>query len=174
MKYFLGFLIFCSSLLHGQNANKLISCYLTANHHRTLYDRTIKNNIWGMGLGLQVFMNNRTKFKPTAELTANLMLENIKIAYLTNGQLIDPIETFTNLLGGLSYNPNQQLYFGFLAGVSTIKGRMLATIKPSVGAYFNKKQKSSFSISYLNVFEREPISQENFGSINFSLGLKLF
>ena len=53
-------------------------------YNSTIYDRTIGNNPWGTGIGLQTFFNNKTKFTPTIELTEDIYLEDDKVFRLNN------------------------------------------------------------------------------------------
>jgi hypothetical protein len=37
---------------------------LSIQYNKTIYDFTSANNPWGIGLGIQTLLNNKTKFKP--------------------------------------------------------------------------------------------------------------
>jgi hypothetical protein len=50
---------------------------------------------------------------------------------------------------------------------------MLFGLKPSVGFYFSKSQGWAGKLSYINVYNRGERRKEDFGSISFSLGVKL-
>jgi hypothetical protein len=47
-------------------------------------------------------------------------------------------------------------------------------IKPSLGFYFDRYQKWTGKFSYINVFNRDVETKEDFGSVSFAIGLKLF
>ena len=59
----------------GQTPKK-VTTYLLTQYTKTIYDQTIGNNPWAIGLGLQAFVNNKSKFKPTIELTGDAYLED--------------------------------------------------------------------------------------------------
>jgi hypothetical protein len=165
---------FIAAASFGQTSRKL-STYLSAQFNQTLYDRTTGNNPWGMGLGLQAYFNNKTNFKPTMEVTADTYLQDDKVQRLTpGGEPIDDVGGVVNLFAGVSYHPTQKMYVSFLLGPSFINGNTSFGIKPSLGFYFSGNQKWTCKISYINVFNREPMSGQDFGSISLAIGLKLF
>ncbi|MDQ6890749.1 MAG: hypothetical protein M3Z56_10790 [Bacteroidota bacterium] len=173
--------IFITSLLFfiltqtfGQKQRK-ISTYLFAQYDKTFYDITLGNNPSGVGLGMQVFLNNKAKFKSTIEVTRDIYLQNDKLLHLdSTGQPIGSFSGMTNLFAGVSFHPSNEIYVSFLAGPSFINGRTLLGIKPSFGFYFSKKQKWTGKISYINIFNRVKATKGDFGSLAFSVGLKLF
>jgi hypothetical protein len=161
----------------GQTQRK-ISTFLSTQYTRTLYDYTKGNNPWGMGLGLQTFLNNSTKFKPTLELTYDLYLEDDKVlrsnpdgTFPKNG---NGVGGMVNLFAGSSFHPTQSIYLSFVAGPSFIGKQTLLGIKPTFGFNFSKAQKWTAKISYINIFNRTKIIDQDFGSISFAIGLKLF
>ncbi len=156
-------------------AQRKVTTYLLAQFNNTIYDMTLGNNPWGVGLGLQSFLNNKTKFRPTIELTADIYLEDDKV-YRTNidGTEIPNVGGMVNLFVGTSYQPNQNIYFSFVAGPSFIGVQTLLGIKPSLGFYFSQYKRYTGKISYINVFNRDKTTKEDFGSISVAIGRKLF
>jgi hypothetical protein len=166
------FFILTSSFAQKQ---RKVSTYLFAGYNKTIYDITLGNNPSGIGLGLQAFLNNKTKFKPTIELADYIYLENDKVMRLTNNSKpIDGVRSMVNLFVGSSFHPTQKIYFSFVAGPAFINGQTLLGIKPSFGFYFSEKKKWTGRVSYINVFNRNKSTKNNFGSICFAIGLKLF
>jgi hypothetical protein len=158
----------------GQTEHRL-SGYLMLQYNKTIYDRTLWNNPWAMGLGFQAFLNTKSKFKPTIECTADAYLEHVDILYLSpEGKPIDGIDGMVNLFAGVSYHPVKIVYLSFVAGPSFINGRTLLGIKPSLGFYFSKNQRVTGKLSFINIFHREETSNQDFGSISVALGIKLF
>ena len=158
----------------GQTQRK-VSTYLSTQYNKTIYDGTIGNNPWGIGLGLQTFFNNRTKFKPTIELTGDVYLEDDKVFRVyTNGTEIRDVRGMVNLFVGSSFYPTKNIYFSLMAGPSFISGQTLLGIKPSFGFYFSNNQRWTGKISFINIFNRDKVSKEDFGSLSFAIGLKLF
>jgi hypothetical protein len=161
----------------GQTERK-VSTYISANYNNTLYDYTIGNNPWGVGLGLQAFLNNKTKLKPTVELTGDLYLEDDKVLRLnpdgSTPKDNNAVGGMVNLFAGGSFQPIQSIYISFVAGPSFISGQTFLGIKPSFGFYFLKNQRWTGKISYINVFNRSKVANEDFGSLSLSIGLKLF
>lgn len=120
MRKILTILLCCFILTQtfGQTQRK-ISTYLLTQYNHTLYDYTIGNNPWGVGLGLQTFFNNKSKFKPTIELTGDIYLEDDKVLKLNPDGSIpqsdNTIGSMINLFGGSSFHPTQTIYFSFVA-----------------------------------------------------------
>lgn len=70
-KIILAFLAFFSLTQTFGQTQKKVSTYLSTQYNKTIHDQTSGNNPWGIGLGLQAFYNNKSKFKPTIELTGD-------------------------------------------------------------------------------------------------------
>lgn len=155
-----------------------VSTYLLTQYNNTIYDYTAGNNPWGIGIGLQTFLNNKTKFKPTIELTGDIYLEDDKVLRLNPDGSIplndNSISSMVNLYIGSSFHPTQNVNVSFLIGPSFINGQTLFGFKPSFGFYLSKNQKWMGKISYINVFDRIKITKEDFGSVSLAIGLKLF
>jgi hypothetical protein len=172
-------LILCFILTQsfGQTQRK-VSTYLLTQYNNTLYDYTIGNNPWGIGLGLQTFFNNKTKFKPAIEITGDIYLEDNKVLKLNPDgsipQADNTVGGMVNVFVGSSFHPTQNIYLSFVAGPSFISGQTLLGIKPSFGFYFSKTQRWTGKVSYINVFNRTKVASEDFGSLSLAIGLKLF
>lgn len=167
-------LCFILTYSFGQTQKK-ISTYLLTQFNTTLYDVTKGNNPWGVGLGLQTFLNNKTTFKPTIELTGDFYLEDDKV-FRTNsfGSPLNDVRTMVNLFIGTSYNPTKKTYLSVVVGPSFISGQTYLGIKTSVGFYFTKLQRWTGKVSYINIFNRYMTTKEDFGSLSLAVGLKLF
>lgn len=167
-------LCFLLTQLFGQTQRK-VSSYLFANYNKTITGATLGNNPSGVGLGLQAFFNNKTKFKPTVEITGDVYLEDDKV-YRTdlNGTPLNDVPGMVNIFIGSIFQPTQNFFLSVTGGPSFIEGETLFGIKPSIGFYFSKSQRWVGKISYINVFNQDKITNEDFGSISFAVGLKLF
>src|SRR5580693_4580288 len=138
MKKLIPAFLFCFLLtqVFGQTQKK-VSTYLLTQYNNTLHDYTSGNNPWGIGLGLQTFFNNKTKFKPTFELTGDIYLEDNKVLRLNPDGSIpkggNSVIGMVNLFIGSSFYPTQSLYLSLTAGPSFISGQTLLGIKPSIG-----------------------------------------
>ncbi|MBC6490690.1 hypothetical protein ACFSQD_00905 [Flavihumibacter stibioxidans] len=152
-----------------------VSTYLQGQYNKTIYDRTIGNNPWGMGLGLQLFLTNNSKLKPTIDLTADAYLEDDKVFRMnSDGTEIVDIGGMVNVFAGASFYPTKTMYLSLVSGPSFVSGQTLLAMKPSFGFYFSEKQRWTGKVSYINVFNRDKKTKEDFGSISLSLGVKLF
>ena len=179
MKKMLIALVCCFLMLQsfGQTGRKL-SAYLLTQYNHTLYDYTIGNNPWGMGFGFQAFLNTKMKFRPTLEITGDAYFYDDKVfranpdgTYPKDG---NDLGGMINTFAGCSFHPAQSVYLSFTAGPSFISQQTFLGIKPSFGFYFSKTQRWMGKISYFNIFNRTKIVNEDFGSLSFSIGHKLF
>jgi type II secretory pathway pseudopilin PulG len=172
-------LLLCLSFFLSQTfgqKQKAVSLYLQAEYNKTRSDQTRGNNPWGIGLGLQTLflINKKIPFKPTIEFTADEYLWDDKVyRTTTDGTPLDGVRGMMNLFAGTTYQPIKDIYLSFTAGPSFIGGRTLAGIKPSLGFYLPENHRVMLKVSYINVFNRG-LSNEDFTSISFSLGIKLF
>jgi hypothetical protein len=167
------FLCFLLMPSFGQAQRKTTFC-LSGQYNKTLYDRTIGNNPWGMGLGLQLFFNTSSRFKPTAEFTADAYFENGKVNRINaTGAAIADVRSMVNIFGGAAFHPSPFVYLSLVTGTSFVSGRVLPGLKPSFG-FFAKNQRWTGKISYINVFDRDKDSQADFGSLSLSVGIRLF
>ena len=159
-------------------AQRKVSTYLLTQYNRTIYDATFGNNPSGIGIGLQTFFNNKTKFKPTIELTGDIYLEDDKLIRLNPDGTIptkyNDVRGMINLFFGSAFYPARNIYVSLVAGPSFINERILLGLKPSFGFYLSKNQRWSGKLSYINVFNRDKIRKEDFGSVSVAIGLKLF
>ena len=157
----------------GQTQRK-VSVYLQAQFNHTLYDITVLNNSLGFGFGLQAYLNNSSKVRPTIDFTADVYGGDKVQRLYPDGTPIDGVEGMVNLFAGASYHPTNRLYSSFVAGPSFIIGRTLLGIKPSVGVYFSRTQRVTAKVSYINIFNRDERTKDDFGAVSFSLGVRLY
>lgn len=161
----------------GQTQRKT-STYLLAQYNQTLHDYTIGNNPWGAGFGLQTFLNNKTKFRPTIELTGDLYLMDDKVfRYNPDGSYPDEensVRGMVNVFVGSSFDLNRNVYLSLVAGPSFIGEQTYLGIKPSIGFYFSKNQRWTGKISHINIFNRTKMIKQDFSSLSFALGVRIF
>lgn len=178
MRIIFSFLLcFLFSHTFAQNGRK-ISTYLLAQYNKTIYDRTIGNNPWGAGLGLQLLFNAPSDFKPVIEVTADTYLEDDKLLRLNPDGSVpenyNDVRGMVTLFAGASFFPTKNMYLSLVGGPAFIGKNILWGIKPSIGFYFSGKHEWTGKLSFINVFDRYKITKEDFGTISFSIGRKLF
>lgn len=161
MQKFLTTFLFCFILAQtfGQTQRK-VSTYLQGQFNKTIYDRTIGNNPWGIGLGVQTFLNASSKLKPTIDLTADAYLQDDKVLRLNPDDTpIDDIGGMVNLFAGASYHPSNKVYISFVTGPSFISGQTMPGISPHSGFTFRRRKsgREKFLISTSSTVIRELI-----------------
>lgn len=168
--------LFCLILSNsfGQVRNRS-AIYLQGQFTKTIHDATLGNNPWGIGAGLQYLFNHFSKFSPTVEIAADGYLEDDKVLRLnSDGTPMKTVDYMVNLFAGVSYQPLKKFYLSLSAGPSLVSGETLFGLKPSFGFYFSKDQKWVVKISYINIFNRNQKTGEDFGSVSLSLGISIF
>ncbi len=175
MKKTIAFFLFyfITTIAFGQKEHKN-SSYLYLQYTSTIHDQTIGNNPWGLGLDLQTFWNTKTIIKPSFEISGDLYLEDDKTLRIQSGIELEAVKSVVNLFGGGSFHAVKNIYFSLLGGPSLINGKPLLGIKPSIGLCFSNDQKWAAKLSYINIFNRGQVAKEDFSSISFSIGLKLY
>lgn len=174
MKKIPATLLLCLLLqpLFAQQQRK-ISLYLSAQADKTLQDVTRENNTAGFGPALQVFMNNKTRFKPLLELNAALY-GGTKDLLTYNGIPLESVLIMVNVHAGASYHPLKYAYVSLTAGPAFVSDQVLPGIRSSIGFYFPKNQKLTARLSYLHVFNRGNVIREDFSAVSVGFGFKLF
>ncbi len=156
-------------------AQKKVSSYLLAQYNQTVFDRTLGNNPWGVGLESETYFNTATKLKPMIVLSGTIYLEDDKV-YRANadGTLINDVRGVGTLFIGSLFQPTKKIYVALVAGPAIIGSQTLLGIQSSLGYYFSTRQRCTAKISYLNVFNRDKTTKQNFGTISIAIGFKLF
>ena len=164
----------CVLFLTGfTQTQRRVSTYASLQFNATLYDINARNNPWGVGLGVQSLLNNRTRFKPAIEITGDLYLGGTKDFFPVEGRDV-AVESMVNIFAGANYQITERTYLSLLIGPGFVNGRACFGVKPSVGLYFPRNNRWTGRIAYINIFNREPAIDRDFGSLSLSVGLKLF
>jgi hypothetical protein len=174
MKFrFFILLMLISAGCFGQKQKK-VSAYADFHVNATQYDRTLSNNAGGFGIGLQTFINIKSKFRPGIEFNSDAF-GGTKELYLTpDGKPIYAKSVTGNILIGSSYPITKRFYINVAGGPSFFNSQVHFTVKPAIGFYFPASQLLVAKISHTHVFQRDAISNESFGFLNFAIGIKLF
>ncbi len=168
-------LLFCLLLGQANSQDRKISGWLQGQVSRTLYDHTLGNNPWGLGLGFQAFWPEGSKWRLTMDFTADFYPGGDKVLRLNPDE--SPrreLGAVANLFAGPSYHPNERIFMSLVAGESIIHNQTYFGIKPSFGYYFSDKQNCMGKISFVNIFDRGTDRREDFGSVTVSVGWRLF
>jgi hypothetical protein len=174
MKSFCSILILLITATCFGQKQKKVSVYADFHINKTLYDRTITNNAGGFGGGLQLFLNTTSKLRPGIEFTGDAF-GGTKEMYLTNdGRPIYSKDVVTAILAGSSYQISGKFWFNGAAGAAFFNEAVYFTIKPAIGFYFPTNKRLLAKISLTHIFQRDDISDESFGYLNFCIGIKLF
>lgn len=154
---------------------KPVSLYLLTQYNQTINDATKGNNPWSIGLGLQAFVNLPGKIKPTVELTGDGYLMDDKVLRLDSlGKVIENVDGMVNLFAGISFSPVRFIAVSVTGGPSFLGSQTRIGVKPALAFYFPRSKKWTAKISYIHIFDRDKATREDFNSMSFSVGFKLF
>jgi hypothetical protein len=152
---------------------RILSTYASLQFNATLYDINARNNPWGTGLGLHSIVNNRSRFKPALEITGDIYIGGTKDLYLVEGRDV-AVTSMVNVFAGANLQASERTYVSLLMGPSFVNGNACFGLKPAVGFYFSRKKTWMGKIAFINIFNREPSIERDFGSLSISLAGKLF
>lgn len=172
-----------TQLSYGQTDRK-VAVYLQGHYNKTRSDITLGNNPGGFGVGVQVFYPQNTKFRLTGEVTLSAYLLDDKVGRsygyddYDNWEQIPTVNGMTNVFVGGAYYPINALSVSVMSGLSSMNvdnGRQNRFgIKPAINFHFSKNQRWIAAVSYINIFNRDPVTKQDFNSLSFSLGVRLF
>jgi hypothetical protein len=125
MKTYILLILFCLIFLDSFGQRKPAG-YLLIQYNKTIQDQTMGNNPWGIGIGFQAFLNNRVKFTPTLELTADIYLADDKVLRINDsvgpGPGYKTVRSMSNLFIGYSFHPTPRFLPGIFRGPSFVTG----------------------------------------------------
>ena len=151
------------------------SAYFFTQYNKTLEDITKPNNPWSLGIGFQLLINNKTKFKPAIEVTGDLYLEDDKVLRTDDSATpLNDLGEMVNLFVGTMFVPAKNIYVSFLLGPSFLGGETHFGIKPSVGFFFPNNRRWTAKLSYIDIFNRDKKTGQDFTSISMAVGVRLF
>ena len=175
MKKVISTFFFSFLALFSFSQDRLISVLLNTQYTGTIDDVTKGNNPWAIGSGVQGYLNNNSKFKPTVDITADIYLEDDKLMrYYSDGTVKKDLGGVVNVFAGAAYFLGNKSYFSFVMGPGFTEGQTNFGIKPSFGFYFSERKRWTGKISYINLFNRDKQSGQDFTSISFTLGVRIY
>lgn len=172
------FLFFSIFQLAAQQ--RLVNVYLQVEQNLTLYDITQGNNPHGIGLGAQAFLNTKSRFKATMELTGDVYMYDDKVlrtrgnspGVWNNEDIIPDVPAMVNLFAGASWHPTKGFYMSVTIGPSFIGGNTYVGFKPAIGL-ITRNQRWMGKIVFINIFDRDFPTQSDFGTAGISIGYRI-
>lgn len=165
--------LFACCAAFGQK-DRRFSAYASLNVNNTLYDRTLSNNAVGFGAGIQVNMRTGLWARPLIDISAD-GYGGTKQMYLTaDGKPIFGKSEVVNVLGGILVNLPGRFFASLTAGPSVIDGSTYFGIKPAIGYYCLPGRQLAARVAFTNVYQRDHISNQSFGTLVISAAVKLF
>lgn len=128
-----------------------------------------------MGVGMMAFMKSKTSLSLAVELTADYNFMDDKVFRMyTDGTEIPAVTGTLNLFAGLVYRPIKRIALTCTGGPSFVSGVVCAGIKPSLLLYLSNNQKWMTRLAYVNIFNRDKRTGQDFGVVSVGLGVRLF
>jgi len=158
----------------GQEIKK-VGIYFLPEISQTLADRTKWNNQTGLGLGIQTVWHASSRFSPFLHVSDDFIFYDDKVGR-TNADGSDQtsIENALKAVVGTNINIVGGLHLSLGSGVSFINGQSLFIVRPGLGVFFGKSQRATLKIDYTEIFNRYSGARQNYSSLVFALGVRLF
>lgn len=148
--------------------------YLYSGINIMVYDRFSGFTHAGACAGLQLQYIINKKLKVQLDATGGLFSINKILFVLENGETIGPKQSVFTTFAGIVYSPVKKVEMSLSAGPSFIETGIYAGVKPYVGYYLGKREKTKAFASLTHIFEKNSISKKNSGFISFGVAVKLF
>jgi hypothetical protein len=175
LKKILPAIFFSFVALFSFSQERKISVLFNTQYTGTIDDVTKDNNPWAMGVGVQSYFNNNSRFRPTLDITADIYLEDDKVMrYYPDGTVMDDLGGVVSVFAGAAYFLGNRTYVSFVMGPGFTEGQTNFGIKPSFGFYFSERKRWTGKISYINLFNRDNRYGQDFTSISFTLGVRIY
>jgi hypothetical protein len=163
---------FFIALQISAQTERATSMYLSFHGNQTIYDRV--NTGGGAGVGIEFMLNTKGKIKPKMEFDYDIFSGTDLLKLNNEGQVIFQKRNVPCVFIGVLYNPINRVNLSLNLGTSFFNSKTYFAVKPSIGIYFDKKQRFEGKVSLTNIFQRDDAGKEPFGYLNFGIGIKLF
>lgn len=165
--------LFAMHFVFGQKDRKF-SAYAGLNLNLTQYDRTMSNNAVGFGAGVQINMRTGLWLRPLLDVSADGFGGTKELYMTADGKPIFGKSDVVNVFGGVLVNLPKRFFASFTAGPSFIDGKTYLGIKPALGCYCLPGRQLAARVAFANVYQRDAISNQSFGTLVISAVAKLF
>jgi hypothetical protein len=153
--------------------DRKVSVFFSTQTNKTLYDRTVSNNSFGFGIGLQTIVNTKTFVRPTIEINGYIF-SGTKELYLTaDDKPIYGKNAVLSIHAGPFIPLSKHVFFATTVGTHFYNNDVHFSARPGLGVFPTKSRKWILRTSFTNVFQRDEISNESFGYLSFAISIKL-
>ncbi|HUC80774.1 MAG TPA: hypothetical protein VMR70_07650 [Flavisolibacter sp.] len=153
-------------------ADKKLDVFLSFQANTTLYDRTASNNSGAAGLGVQTVLNTKTRVRPTVEINGNIFGGTKQLYLTTDGKPVDSKNGVLSIHAGPYLQLSNRFFAAATIGSHFYNDEIYFSARPSVGVYPTRNKKWTLKTAFTNVFQRDEISNENFGYLSFAIALR--
>jgi hypothetical protein len=161
-------LAFLPFYLMGQS-NLKISSSIKTQSNLLVYP----NKGYGAGVGIEIDAKFQSKFKPYVGFNWDCFPA---AAVLTTfeGERVPDMRCISSVFIGLAYQPFNRFWFSLEGGPSFVPSHTYLSLKPTIGYYFDQKQRLGIDISLTNIFHADIINDSSYGYMSLGLMIKLF
>ena len=152
---------------------KLLSTFVLFQVDHTREDRTLSNNKNGFGIGMLTCLNATAWFRPVLEINADNFYGTKELRITPDGTHIDSKSGVISAYIGPSVCLVKRIIIAATAGPSFYNKKVHYGFRPSVGVYPLNNRKWILKASYTSIYQKDKISNENFGYYSFALAFKL-
>ncbi len=151
----------------SQGTNKL-SLNVSA---RLVYNESV---LFGIGSGLQVSYNNKTKFKPLLEISRDMFPSYKKLLVDSLGNPVNiSLTRNTNILVGSSYALSPATFASISMGLGFENKKPYPAINLAAGTYLFNNQRWMLKLAYLHIFDKGKFKYQ-FSTLSLGIGFRIF
>jgi hypothetical protein len=155
----------------SQSERKL-STFASLQYNHTLYDQKFLYKTGIAGLGLQVFSNNNSKFRPTLEINTDLVT---RLGIGPADESVKEKSIIPSVYIGPSVHPTDRFFIAATVGPTLYcyYKKVQVGVRSSAGFYPCRNNRWFAKASYTNVLQEPKFQNNDFGYLSFALALKL-
>jgi len=175
MKHVCLFFTLLFSVCQGnaQSASKKWSFSVFGQITDTKYDKNARQNAFGMGAGIKIYRQLGQKTGLFTEGTSSVF-GGTKELRIINGQPLIPKDGLESIHAGIQYRIYKPIQMATSIGPSFSSGNTDWGFRQTVLLSLSKKENFQFRLSFDHVFQDDYLINSDFGSIGYSILVRLF
>jgi len=152
----------------GQS-NLIISSSIRTQNNLLVYP----NKGYGVGVGIEIDAKFQSKFKLYVGFSWDCF-PAADVLTTFEGERVPDMRSIPSVFIGIAYLPFNKFWFSLEGGPSFVPSHTYFSLKPTIGYYFDKKQRLGIDISLTNIFNADIINDSSYGYLSLGLMIKLF
>lgn len=169
MKKIIIFLLVLSPVYILGQTNLKISSSIKSQGNLLVYP----NSGYGAGVGIEIDAKFQSKFKPYVGFNWDFFPAS-DVSTTFEGEPVPDLRSIPSVFIGIAYQPIDRFWFSLEGGPSFVPSHTYFSLKPTIGYYFDQKQRLGVDIALTNIFNADIINDSSYGYLSLGLMFKLF